>query len=167
MQHPSRLRFIPRPEFQLDPECLDIEENGIQRQKLFDSLPELLKEGSSVFKTDQEKLLFLYLTIAAISGLLTNVTGQYRQRTERPNHYSVGIGRPASGKGLIVFVQMLLLRIQEHYMKKAVAELKKYQAELASYKIEKKQNPNLKPPQRPKFQVPLIPAVKRQRKVYR
>jgi len=159
MQHPQQLRFVSHGKpYQLDPECLDIENNKEQQNLLFDNLPELLLKGSDKFKTDEERLMFLYLTIAAFSGLLNNVTGQYRQRTERPNLYSVGTGRAGSGKGLIVFVQMLLMKVQQYYLLKSERDLKTYKAELAAFKIDKKQNPELKPPARPLFQVPLIPA---------
>jgi len=53
---------------------------------------------------------------------------------------------------------LLLKKVQQHYLDKGALALKAYKAELAAFKVDKKQNQTLKPPTRSLFQAPLIPA---------
>jgi hypothetical protein len=124
----------------------------------YNALPDLLSKGVHAFKTKEEKLLFLQLAITVASGLLTKVKGQYRQGTVNTNLYCVGMARPASGKGLISYVDILISKVQEHFLNQSEEALKKYRSELLEYKRNRKNDSNAKPPSRKPFKVVRIPA---------
>lgn len=123
-----------------------------------DHLPDILRKGASAFRTEEEKHLYLFLTVAAASSLLTNVTGEYRDKIERPNLFCAGIARPASGKGLITYVQAQFEKIHQHFLHLSEQRKVQYSIAKSEYNKQKKDNPDIPTPKRPPFNVVFIPA---------
>lgn len=145
---------------QQQPNIIEHQQAGvITRLKIKEeNLPDLLRKGVSAFRTEEEKHLYLFLTVAAASSLLTNVTGEYRDKIERPNLFCAGIARPASGKGLITYVQAQFEKIHQHFLQLSEQRKEQYSIAKSEYNKQKKEDREIPTPKRPPFNVVFIPA---------
>lgn len=113
-------------------------------------LPQLIREGVDKFKTEKEQLLFLYSTLTVCSGLLTNVKGEYDQKTVYPNLFLLVVAPPASGKSTMLFSEILVKKIHEKKVKDSRKAIEDYNRKIkAGGNVE-----GVQPP----FNVVLIPA---------
>jgi len=116
-------------------------------------LPAILRKSVEVFETVDEQLLCLFGALTGCSGLLTEVSGNYMNRTIYPNLFFLASAPAASGKGALMSTRTLLDDIHQSYLKVSVQKQDQYKAAL---KNAKKDEAALM--QRPPFQIPIIPG---------
>ena len=132
--------------------------------KIFQSLPTLLKEGCATFKDKRERDVFLTGALTVLSGCLPNVHGVYDRRINHPNLFSFIIAPAASGKGALLFAKELGFAYHQKLVKESKDLQKKYRQDLQRYELSvlryrKGKLPD--PPQKPKeksFRLLYIPA---------
>ncbi len=90
-------------------------------------LPPLLQKCADVFIGKDERELFIYSMITAISGLLTKVTGVYAQKIIYPNMFFMVLAPAASGKGAMGYARQALQPIHKYYLNRSNEALKIYQ----------------------------------------
>jgi hypothetical protein len=112
--------------------------NGINSPALgdwvYNNLPDLLKAGSSVFKTERQRDVFLTGAISILSGCFNEVQGLYDGKTANANLYCFIVAPPASDKGVLTCAKELGMGIHTRLMDENQEALKRYKAELAQYK---------------------------------
>jgi uncharacterized protein DUF3987 len=119
-----------------------------------DNLPILLKKGIEKFREEFEKDLFLFSTLTVCSGLLTKVSGIYRQEKAYPNLFLLVVAPPASGKSAMMHSRRLISKIHDRKYKEA----KQLKAEYERKLRERGRRSNAPAPEKPRFNVVLIPA---------
>ncbi|MBK8516078.1 MAG: DUF3987 domain-containing protein [Saprospiraceae bacterium] len=129
---------------------------------IFDKLPNILKNGCSVFQDQRERDVFLIGAFPIISGCMRNVKGLYRGKEHYANLNVFIIAPAASGKGTMVFSKMLGDKYHDKLVEESKQKLKVYEIELAEYKKKlarsKTDTSELEPPVEPPFKVLFIPA---------
>jgi hypothetical protein len=129
---------------------------------IFDKLPNILKNGSSVFQDQRERDVFLIGALPIISGCMRNVKGLYRGKEHYANLNVFIIAPAASGKGTMVFSKMLGDKYHDKLIEESKQKLKVYEIEMAEYKKKlarsKTDTSELEPPVEPPFKVLFIPA---------
>lgn len=130
--------------------------------EVFPLLPEILKNGSSVFEDRRERDIFLTGALSIISGCMRNVVGLYRAKEHYANLFVFIIAPAASGKGSLTFAKALGDKFHDKLVAESTEKLKIYKIELQEYKrklSDKKQDiSELEPPEEPPFKVLYIPA---------
>jgi hypothetical protein len=130
--------------------------------EVFPLLPEILKNGSSVFEDRRERDIFLTGALSIISGCMRNVVGLYRAKEHYANLFIFIIAPAASGKGSLTFAKALGDKFHDKLVAESTEKLKIYKIELQEYKrklTDKKQDiSELEPPEEPPFKVLYIPA---------
>jgi hypothetical protein len=81
-------------------------------ESVYQCLPGFLKQCTDDF-SGRERDMFLTGLLGALSACLPGVYGTYDRSRTFPNLYVVVLAPPASGKGVLKYVRMLLCRIQE------------------------------------------------------
>lgn len=96
-------------QIELPPHPDQPEEMGYRRlnDKMFATLPEMLREPARHFSDSEERELFLVGALGVISGMLPNYTGNYFGSDVFANLYCFVIGRYGSGKGGLKWARML------------------------------------------------------------
>ncbi len=140
-------------------------------QSVYDTLPEVLKEGSNAFETSRERDTFLTGALAILSGCLPKVTGVYGQRTVYPHLFVFILAPAASGKGALQSSKALADKYHERTKEESLKAKKEYDAEMREYKKRHSgKNASLmadeEPPEEPPFQVVFIPANTSNAKIY-
>jgi len=85
-------------------------------------LPRLIQAGLKTFSDDAERHIYLRTTIAAISGLCSNTSGSYDNKTVYPNHYFALVAPPANGKGIIKYARVQLIGVHNYFKAMSSAE---------------------------------------------
>jgi len=117
-------------------------------------LPTILRKMYDVFDTEEEKLLSLLGAVGSCSGLLTELSGNYMNRTVYPNLFVLVSAPAASGKGALMMGSRTPVNdIQSEFLSISIQKQDQYQAAL---KKAKKDEAALV--QRPPFQIPIIPG---------
>lgn len=129
---------------------------------VFDTLPDLLKEGCRVFDDARKRDVFLTSALATLSGCLPNVTGVYNQDRVYPHLYCFIVAPAASGKGVLKYAKQLGYKYHQDIVEKSKAEKIQYEADLLEYKEhlkkKSKKDDKVEPPVEPPFQLLFIPA---------
>ena len=94
-------------------------------ESVYNALPLMLKEASSVFK-GRERDVFLTSALSAVSGGLHNVYGLYADDKVYPNLFSFVIAPPASGKGSMKYAKQLGECYHDFLFNKSKEALKEY-----------------------------------------
>jgi hypothetical protein len=76
-------------------------EGGYIPDSVFDTLPEVLKQGSSKFTNLRERDVFLISSLGVLSGCFPNLKGVYDGDETGSNLFALIIAPPASGKGVM------------------------------------------------------------------
>lgn len=130
--------------------------------EVFNQLPEILKNGASVFEDRRERDVFLTGAISIISGCMRNVVGLYRAKEHYANLFCFIIAPAASGKGSLTYAKSLGDKFHDKLVAESNVKQKTYNIELQEYKRkinDKKQNiSDLNPPEEPPFKVLFIPG---------
>ena len=118
-------------------------------------LPSLLKNGVEQFGSNQEQQLFLYSTIVAMSGVISNVHGSYGQSTCFPNLFFMGVAPAASGKGVMLHAKTLIQPIHLHFISNSKQQIQEHRNKV----MERKNSvQNVSIGDKPAYKVVLIPA---------
>jgi len=130
---------------------------------IYDTLPNILKEGASGFTDVRERDVFLTGALCILSGCLPNVSGLYDQRIYYPNLFGFIIAPAASGKGALNSAKNLADLIHDNMREISDANRKEYERELQEYKTalkarKKDDQEELEEPKEPNFNVLYIPA---------
>lgn len=130
--------------------------------EVFNQLPEILKNGASVFEDRRERDVFLTGAISIISGCMRNVVGLYRAKEHYANLFCFIIAPAASGKSSLTYAKSLGDKFHDKLVAESNIKLKAYNIELQEYKRklnDKKRNiSELNPPEEPPFKVLFIPG---------
>jgi len=134
--------------------------------EIFESLPQLFKEGCSAFTDTRERDVFLTGAIIILSGCFPSISGVYDARSVYANLYCYIIAPPASGKSALVSAKALGNSFHNKLKKKSYEAEKQYKIDLQAYKNKlksekdssKKDNSLEPPPEVPKFKTLYIPA---------
>ena len=140
-------------------------------QSVYDTLPDILKDGSNAFETARERDTFLTGALAILSGCLPKVTGVYGQRTVYPHLFVFILAPAASGKGALQSSKALADKYHERTKEESLKAKKEYDAEMREYKKRHTGKnaslmPDEAPPEEPPFQVVFIPANTSNAKIY-
>ena len=105
---------------------------------VYRNLPEILKRGALVFNK-RERDIWLTAALAVLSGIFSNVFGQYRYEEVYPNLFNFTITSQGNGKAVMKFAKKLANEIHEE-------KESEYNKELQKYFIEKKKNKHVQKP---------------------
>ncbi len=129
---------------------------------IFDKLPNILKNGSTVLNDKRERDIFLTSSLAIISGCMPNVKGLYNSKEVYSNLYVFVIAPAASGKGSLTYAKQLGDKYHDYLVNDSREKKKNYEIELNEYKQKFKEKKtdisSLEIPQAPPFKVLFIPA---------
>ncbi len=130
--------------------------------EVFDSLPDLLKQGTTAFTDKRKRDVFFTGAIAILSGCLPKVTGVYAQERVYPHLYTFIIAPAASGKGVLKNAKRLADKYHQQVVEESRGLQKKYDLEMMDYKNhhhqKKKEEPIAEKPEAPPFKIVFIPA---------
>ena len=130
--------------------------------EIFDKLPEILKEGSSVFSEKRERDVFFTGAISILSGCISRVSGGYRGKKQYANLFSFVIAPAASGKGSLTYSKDLGTKYHERLVAESKEALLEYNIKEQDYKKKLTNKAidtaDLEPPIKPPFKVLYIRA---------
>jgi len=107
-------------------------------QKVFTTLPHLLREPCLRFNDREERELFLLGALSVISGMLPNYVGNYFGARLGCNLYSFVIGRYGTGKGALAWAQKLGEAVHNHKLETAKQQEADYTKDMAHYRRQMK-----------------------------
>lgn len=129
---------------------------------VYDNLPQILKDGADVFKSQREKDVFLTGAITILSGCIPNVSGVYSGRTVYPQLFSFILAPAASGKGVLQSAKELADKYHSVTLENSVLRKKEYDFKISEYRraqrYKKKEDDEDEVPEEPNFKVVYIPA---------
>jgi transposase len=129
---------------------------------IFNSLPEILQSGCTVFDNRREKDIFLTGALTILSGCLNDVQGVYDQKILYPNLNCFIVAPAASGKGSFSFAKTLGMGYHKKLLNLSLDEKTAYEQALLQYKSELKKRKNSEPPaeepKKPAFKILYIPG---------
>ncbi len=105
-------------------------------QKIYDGLPDLLREACTHFKNGYERDVFLTGALAVLSGCLPKVQGWYDNRVTYPNLYTFIIAPAASGKGVLKFAKEMGMGQHNSLLSKNHATHAAYKKAMKEYERE-------------------------------
>jgi hypothetical protein len=130
---------------------------------IFSKLPDILREGCSVFRDDRERNVFLTGALSVLSGCLPKVSGVYAREVIYTNLFCFIVSPPASNKAALKFSKMLADEIHNFIMAKSRSEWEYYLERLQRFKDRRRNRRQSEssidsPPKKPRWQVLFIPA---------
>jgi Protein of unknown function (DUF3987)/VirE N-terminal domain len=129
---------------------------------IFETLPELLRQGVSAFEDRRKRDVFFTSALAIMSGCLPEVTGVYGQERVYPHLFTFTIAPPASGKGVMKNAKRLADKYHQNILEKSKGLQQRHEAELQEYKTNctklKKGETAPEKPIAPAFKIVFIPA---------
>ncbi len=100
---------------------------------IFEQLPQILKDGCSVFEEPRAKDVFLLSAIGVLSGCLPNVTGLYKNEKVFTNLFTMVIAPPASGKGTMKYAKKLAETYHDTVFQDSKQKKAQYEIDIAKY----------------------------------
>jgi hypothetical protein len=129
---------------------------------VFDTLPELLQQGTMAFEDKRKRDVFFTGALAIVSGCLPNVTGIYGQERVYPHLFTFTIAPPASGKGVMKNAKRLADKHHQKILDQSKLLQQHHEAEMQEYKAActklKKGDEAPEKPNPPQFKIVFIPA---------
>lgn len=129
---------------------------------IFETLPQLLREGTSAFDDRRKRDVFFTSALAIMSGCLPDVTGVYGQERVFPHLFTFTIAPPASGKGVMKNAKRLADKHHQNVLEQSKGLQQRHEAELQEYKNTcaklKKGEDVPEKPIPPPFKIVFIPA---------
>jgi hypothetical protein len=129
---------------------------------VFDTLPELLQQGTMAFDDNRKRDVFFTGALAIISGCLPNVSGIYGQERVYPHLFTFAIAPPASGKGVMKNAKRLADKHHQKILDQSKVLQQRHEAEMQEYKTActklKKGDEAPEKPNPPQFKIVFIPA---------
>ncbi len=123
-------------------------------------LPRLLKEGTDVFDDPRQRDVFLLTALAALSSILTNVSGLYAGDKVSSLLYAFVVAPAASGKSVMKYAGKLVDKIHRDKKDESEKKRKMYEVEKREYdKKARSTKGNIgDSPVEPPFEVHFIPG---------
>jgi hypothetical protein len=146
---------------------LEIEEDFLKNtpiipDEVYDTLPDILRQGALAFTDNRKRDVFFSGAIAILSGCLPKVTGVYAQERVYPHLYTFIIAPAASGKGVLKNAKRLADKYHQKVVEESRSAQKKHELEMLDYKNKqhqvKKGEPLPEKPEEPPFKIVFIPA---------
>ena len=129
---------------------------------LFESLPDILKEGAKAFTERRKRDVFFTTALCIISGCLPKVKGIYSHETIYPHLFCFIIAPPASGKGVLKNAKRLGDQIHQSKREESKKMQEQFDLDNEEYKTymrsKKKDAPKMEKPQEPQSKLLFIPA---------
>ena len=129
---------------------------------LFESLPDILKDGTKAFTERRKRDVFFTTALCIISGCLPKVKGIYSHETIYPHLFCFIIAPPASGKGVLKNAKRLGDMIHQAKREESKKMQEQYDLDNEEYKTymrsKKKDAPKMEKPQEPQSKLLFIPA---------
>lgn len=101
---------------------------------IFQSLPEILKQSTTVFPNKRERDIALTCALAILSGCMHNVSGLYRSKVHYANIFTFIIAPAANGKGALEFAKELGTKYHYKFFDESILKQKQYKKDLQVYK---------------------------------
>lgn len=108
-------------------------DNPLLNEKIYDTLPSILKESCSLFKERIEKDILLLSSLTVLSGCLPKIEGNYFNRYLSPHLYLFITGPSASGKGNMIWARAFGQCIHESKINETVKMQLEYVQQLEEY----------------------------------
>jgi len=124
----------------------------------YNTLPNIVRQLSDAQHSVYERNMACFSALVLLSGLMTEVTGVYHQRTYFPNLFFIVLAAAASGKSAISNNRRLLRPIHDEVIKESQELADRYKVMMDNFLKDKKRGLAGDPPQRPPFRVVSIPA---------
>jgi hypothetical protein len=86
--------------------------------KVYNTLPDVLKRGCDVFKEAHERDIFLIGALGMLSGCLPNIFGLYDNKKLFPNLYFIIVANAGAGKGSMIWSRKMIYLIHQYLIKK-------------------------------------------------
>ncbi len=111
------------------------EDNGYRAfsNKVYNTLPDLLRLPCERFSDGAEKELFLVGALGVISGMMPHYTGNYFGSSVGTNLYCFVIGNYGTGKGALKWAHMLGNATHQNRLKAAEQDAERYRREKLHY----------------------------------
>ena len=156
-------KFANIANLQTDDEQVDFLKNTpTLPDEVFDTLPDLLRQGTQAFSDNRKRDVFFTGAIAILSGCLPGVTGIYAQERVYPHLYTFIIAPAASGKGVLKNAKRLADKYHKQVVEQSREAQKRYEMEMVDFKNRqnqrKKDEPIPEKPEEPPFRIVFIPA---------
>lgn len=120
--------------------------------------PELMKAIVMPAKDAEEADALFLSSQLIIASAFDNYRYRYMQRDNYANQFLFLCGKPGAGKGIISDTWRLIEKIHQEKREKYEEEERKYKLSYHRYMEEKKENPDLLPPEKPKQFMHKIPV---------
>jgi len=128
-------------------------------KKVYDNLPEILKESTDLFKDNIEKDVFLIGAIGVLSGCLPNIEGIYFDEPHSPHLFAFITAPAGSGKGKLKWSKYFGQAIHESFVDASKRSKSEYEIEMENYlNLTKKERQAIDKPEEPKQRMFYIPA---------
>ena len=127
---------------------------------LYDTIPEFLKQVVQPSSSNEERDIILLGSLTAMSACFPNLYGIYDGCKVNSNLYLFVTAPASAGKGKLNLVKKLVAPIHKLHREKAKTLKQEYEAETASYNMNKSKgkNDNLEKPTKPPERMLFIPA---------
>lgn len=156
-------KFAKFAKLQTEDEQIDFLKNTpTLPDEVYDTLPDILREGTQAFTDKRKRDVFFTGAIAILSGCLPGVTGIYAQERVYPHLYTFIIAPAASGKGVLKNAKRLADKYHKMVVDQSREDQKKHEIEMIDFKNRqsqrKKDEPIPEKPEEPPFRIVFIPA---------
>lgn len=128
-------------------------------QEIYNFLPDLLRESTSLFDVDIEKDVILMGSLSVLSACLPNIHGKYFNEFLTPHLYSFITAPGGSGKGRLKWTRFLGNKIHKMMINESKRAKVEYDLEQETYNnAPQKEKSQLDKPREPRIKMFFIPA---------
>lgn len=128
-------------------------------ESCYKNLPQLLKDGTSVFeKGSRDRDVFFTSYLAILSGCLPNVEGLYDHRTIYPPFFVFIVAPPANGKGAMTYAKETANVVHDKMKEVSDKEQEQYELEVKSQGNNNSDIPKDKALKQPPYRILFIPG---------
>lgn len=104
--------------------------------RVFEHLPDFIREGLRVADTPRERDMLLVGIITGLSSILPKVTGYYARKCYSPHLLSFVVGTAASGKGIVNYGLEMLRDWHDYVQGKTEKTHKEWEQQMENYETE-------------------------------
>lgn len=126
--------------------------------KVYDTIPEFLKEVIAPSSSDEEKDIMMLGALTAFSACFPKVYGIYDERKVFSNLYLFVTAPASAGKGKLNQIKQLVYPIHQLHREQSKTLKQQFDSEMATYNMQKGKNENLEKPGKPPERMLFIPA---------
>lgn len=126
--------------------------------KIYDTVPEFLKEVIAPSSSDEERDIMMLGALTAFSACFPKVYGIYDERKVFSNLYLFVTAPASAGKGKLNQIKQLVYPIHQLHREQSKTLKQQFDSEMATYNMQKGKNENLEKPSKPPERMLFIPA---------